>query len=71
MTEGIKVSKFGFAIQVDESTDVTNCCQLLVYARYIQDNDVKTELQISEELPDTTRGKIFSIFWINTSRKMI
>jgi len=62
VTEGIKASKFGFAIQVDESTDVTNCCQLLIYARYIQDNNVKTELLISEELPDTTRGKdIFNL----------
>jgi len=55
--EGIKASKFGFAIQVDKSTNITNCCQLLIYARYIQDNNVKTELLISEELPDTTRVK--------------
>ena len=32
VTAGIKASTFGFAIQVDESTDVTNCCQLHVYA---------------------------------------
>ena len=30
----IKESKFGFAIQLDESTDITNYCQLLVYVRY-------------------------------------
>jgi len=40
VTEGIKASKFGFAIQVNGSTAVTNCCQLLLYARYIQDNNV-------------------------------
>jgi len=57
VTEWIKASKLGFAIQVDESTNITNCCQLLNYARYIQDNNVKTELLISKELPDTTRGK--------------
>ena len=62
VTEGIKASKFGFAIQVDESTAVTNYCQLLVYGRYIQDNNVKTGLLVSEELPDTTRGKdIFNL----------
>ena len=62
VTEGIKASKFGLAIQVDESTDITNYCQLLIYDRYIQDNNVKTELLISEELPDTTRGKdIFNL----------
>ena len=62
VTEGINASKLGLAIQVDESTDITNCCQLLIYDRYIQDNNVKTELLISEELPDTTRGKdIFNL----------
>ena len=27
---GVRDSKFGFSLQLDESTDVTNCCQLLV-----------------------------------------
>ena len=39
----IKESKFGFAIQLDESTDITNYCQLLVYVRYAQTNIMKTE----------------------------
>ena len=30
---GVKASKFGFSIQLDESTDVTECCQLLMYVR--------------------------------------
>ena len=29
-----------FAIQLDESTDVSNCVQLLVFARYVKDGDV-------------------------------
>ena len=36
---GVRDSKFGFALQFDESTDVTNCCHLLVYIkrrRYFQ-----------------------------------
>ena len=62
VTEGINASKLGLAVQVDESTDITNCCQLLIYDRHIQDNNVKTELLISEELPDTTRRKdIFNL----------
>ena len=32
---GVKDSKFGFAIQLDESTDVAKCSQLLVYDRAI------------------------------------
>ena len=62
VTAGIRASTFGFAIQVDESTDVTNCCQLLVYARYTEGNDAKTELMMSEELSETTKGKdIFNL----------
>ena len=62
VTARIKASTFGFAIQVDESTDVTNCCQLLVYTRCTEGNDVKTELVMSEELSETTNGKdIFNL----------
>ena len=32
---GVRDSKFGFALQLDESTDATNCCQLLVYVRFL------------------------------------
>ena len=32
VTAGIRASTFGFAVQVDESTNVTNCYQLLVCA---------------------------------------
>ena len=62
VTAGIRASTFGFAFQVDETTDVTNCCQLLVYARYAEGNNVKTELMMSEELSETTKGKdIFNL----------
>ena len=37
---GVKDSKFGFALQLDESTDVTNCCQLLVYVHFTQNDAV-------------------------------
>ena len=42
----IKESKFGFPIQLDESTD-TNYCQLPVYVRYAQANIIKTELLLN------------------------
>ena len=58
----IKESKFGFAIQLDESTDITNYCQLLVYVRYAQANIMKTELLLNHEVSTTTKGKdIFDI----------
>ena len=55
---GVKNSNFGFSMQLDESTDITNNAQLLDYVRYTtQDNDVKTELLMSEELSSTTKEK--------------
>ena len=44
-------------MQLDESTDVTNCGQLLVYVRFTENDIVKTELLISKEVSGTTRGK--------------
>uniref|UniRef100_UPI00358DF206 zinc finger BED domain-containing protein 5-like n=1 Tax=Myxine glutinosa TaxID=7769 RepID=UPI00358DF206 len=59
---GVRASKFGFAIQLDESTDVANCCQLLVYVRFTQNNTMKTELLLSQELSSTTKGKdVFNV----------
>ena len=55
---GVKDSKYGFPIQLDESTDVTNNAQLLVYVRYTQENAVKTELLMN--FPVQQREKIFS-----------
>ena len=57
-----KESKFEFAIQFDESTDITDYCQLLVYVRYGQANIMKTELLLNYEVSTTTKGKdIFDI----------
>ena len=54
----VKDSKFGFSMPLNESTDITNNAQLLGYVRYTtQDNDVKTELLMCQELSSTTKGK--------------
>ena len=38
----LKKAHFGkFAIQLDESTDVTACAQLLVFVRYVSGEDFK------------------------------
>ena len=50
-----KESKFGFAIQLDESTDITNYCQLLVYVRYAQANIMKTDLLLNHEVSTTNK----------------
>ena len=58
----VRPSKFGFAIQLDESTDVTNDCQLLFYVRFTQNDVAKTELLLSHEVSTTTKAKgIFNI----------
>ena len=44
-------------MQLDESTDVTNCSQLLVYVRFTENDIVKTELLMSKEVSGTTKGK--------------
>ncbi|XP_045470679.1 zinc finger BED domain-containing protein 5-like [Harmonia axyridis] len=52
----IKISPF-FALQCDESTDISNCCQLLIFVRVLDDdNIIKEKLLISRELETTSKG---------------
>ena len=49
-----------YAIQLDESMDVSNCAVLLCFVRYKGIKDVKKELLRSIDLPGCTTGlKIF------------
>ena len=43
-----------FSFQVDESTDVSSCAQLLVFVRYIHSDDIKEEFLFFSELDTTT-----------------
>ena len=52
---GIKKSKC-FAIQLDETTDVRNQAQLMVYCRYRGDEDFVEELLFCSPLETTTKG---------------
>lgn len=52
----IKCSPY-FALQCDESTDVSQCCQLLVFIRFLNDNKTfEEELLFSQELETTSQG---------------
>ena len=53
---GVKDLKFGFSMQLDKSTDITNSAQLLVCVRY-STHDVKAELLMSKELSSPTIRK--------------
>ncbi|XP_060616127.2 protein FAM200C-like isoform X1 [Anolis sagrei] len=46
-----------FSIQLDESTDVANCSQLMVYVRYIHDGDFKDEFLFCKALETTTTAR--------------
>ncbi|XP_055549359.1 zinc finger BED domain-containing protein 5-like [Wyeomyia smithii] len=53
----IKAAKFGLlSIQLDESTDVSSCAQLLVFVRYVFDNVIKEEFLFCSPLETTTKG---------------
>ena len=55
--EQIKESPSGwFLLQLDESTDVASCAQLLVFVRYIYKSDFKEEFLFCEHLDSQTRG---------------
>ncbi|GBP84707.1 Protein ZBED8 [Eumeta japonica] len=48
-----------FALQLDESTDVASCSQLLVFTRYIKYDNLKEEYLFCKPLI-TTRGETYS-----------
>uniref|UniRef100_A0A9J7YY69 DUF4371 domain-containing protein n=1 Tax=Cyprinus carpio carpio TaxID=630221 RepID=A0A9J7YY69_CYPCA len=46
-----------FALQIDESTDVASCAQLLTYVRYVKNMDIQEEFLFSSPLPTNTTGE--------------
>uniref|UniRef100_K7G186 DUF4371 domain-containing protein n=1 Tax=Pelodiscus sinensis TaxID=13735 RepID=K7G186_PELSI len=46
-----------FAIQLDESTDITLCSQLMVFARYMVEEDFKDEFLFCKTLDTTTKAQ--------------
>ena len=56
VVEEIKSSTI-FSLQLDESTDVSSCAHLLVYARYIFENNIKEQYLFSEPLSTTCKGE--------------
>ena len=45
-----------FAIQLDESTDITKMAHLLAYVRYVYNNDIHEDLLFCQPLPGRTTG---------------
>ena len=62
VTTAVRASKYGFAIQLDESTDVTTAVNCLSMSGSKKNDIVKAELLMSKEVSGTTKGKdIFNI----------
>ena len=49
-------SEGGFAIQLDESTVVTNCAQLLIFVPYVGKEGIREEFLMNAALEATTKG---------------
>uniref|UniRef100_A0A0L8I2A7 Uncharacterized protein n=1 Tax=Octopus bimaculoides TaxID=37653 RepID=A0A0L8I2A7_OCTBM len=57
-----KLQNSEFALQVDESTDISNKAQLLTFIHFIDGNQIRNQFFCCEEMLLTTRGKdIFDI----------
>ncbi|GFY25957.1 SCAN domain-containing protein 3 [Trichonephila clavipes] len=51
-----------FALQVDETTNITGNAQLIAFVRFIHENDIINQFLCCRELPDFTTGKhIFQV----------
>ena len=53
----VQGSKYGFAMQLDKSTDASNCAQLLVYVCYATKDAIPNELLLINKMRTTTKGK--------------
>ena len=71
VTTAVRASKYGFAMQLDESADVTNCNQLFVNVRTTENDVDKTELLNNKEVSSTTKNEKIFISWINFSKIII
>ena len=59
---GNKLQSSDFALQVDESTDITNQAQLIAFVRFINENEVANQFLFCKELSVTTKGEdVFNI----------
>lgn len=55
VVDAVKQSPF-FALQLDESTDIAQCYQLIEYVQYIENDRMKDELLLTTELMTTTKA---------------
>ena len=56
MIEELTDTTFPFSMQLDETTDITQCSQLLVFVRYVHIDTIKEEFLFCEPLIETTKA---------------
>ncbi|XP_042228922.1 protein ZBED8-like [Homarus americanus] len=54
--EELAATPFPFSMQLDETTDVSQCSQLLVFVRYMHADAIKEEFLFCEPLLETTKA---------------
>lgn len=52
----LNLTTFSFSMQLDESTDISQCSQLLVFVRYIYSGTSKEEVLFCQPLLKTTKA---------------
>ena len=53
----IKASPVKISLQVDESTDVSHCCQLKVVVRYVKNKEIEESFLFCQSLKTTSKAK--------------
>jgi len=57
-----KLNNCQFAIQIDESTDISNHAQLIAFVRFIDEGVIINQFLCCKNLPSTTKGQdVFDI----------
>ena len=56
IVQEIKDSLIRIGLQLNQSTDVSNMSQLIVYARYIKDGDIEDKFLFGEPLQTTMKA---------------
>ena len=67
----VQGSKYGFAMQLDQSTDVPNYAQLLVYVFSAINDAIRSDLLLIIEMRTTTKGEDVFELVDNFFKKMV
>ena len=58
----IKNTPTKISLQLDKSTDISSCCQLLTMIRYVKGKTVKEEFLFCKPLQTTATGEMYLIW---------